>query len=156
MVMRTPGPPVVSGQFEIIAEGLPATAANKVKVPQLKALETSMGSAGAPLKVNYPSGLGEIDGMLEVEAFDLADNSTREWILDWMRLCVNQQTGRTGISPEAAKRSITVISKDGGGNEVSRSTCVGCFPIEPGAIEHEALKPDAVMLSMKFKVDRVD
>lgn len=148
-------PPVVSGQFQIYADGLDLGHCNKATVPLGKVKITKTNSAGNPYETKFPSGMGEFDG-LKLEMFHAASGATIRWLLAWRDQCANFRTGQTGTTPDAAKKVITVEERDGGGNVVFTWKCVGAIPENLGELEHEAGKEDAVMLKLEFSVDRVD
>lgn len=158
MAYAQPGPPVVSGQFQLFADALALGTAKAVKIPLAKIQPTEVQAAGNAHKTKYPSGVAEFDD-LEVTLFHAADRSAIEWLLVWQSECVNlQSTGSagTGTTPAAAKRNLNVQEYDGANNLVMEWRCVGCFPKEMGSLDHESGKADAVELSLKFSVDRVE
>lgn len=155
MAIQPPGPPVVSGQFQLFATGLALGFAKSVKIPIGKPKPTKMQSAGNPFEIKYPSGMIEFDD-LEVKLFHVAGQESMNWLLAWRDRCVSLVSGATGTTPDAAKEAITVQEMDGGGNVVAEWKCTGCFPVDLGALDHEAGKEDAVELDLKFSVDKVD
>lgn len=158
MAYAPPGPPVVSGQFQVFGADLPLGWCAKVKIPIGKNKPTKAQSAGNAVETKFPSGIVEFDD-LELELFHAADQSAVDWLLAWQAQCANPaSTGAagTGTTPAAAKRVLTVAEMDGASNTVAEWRCVGCFPLDLGSLDHEAGKEDAVKLTLKFSVDRVE
>ena len=151
----TPGPPLVSGRFQLFGEGMPLGWCKKVSVPLGKIKRTTVQAAGNAMPTHYPSGMGEIEE-LDVSMFEAADGTVRQYLQTWRKQCINTQTGKTSATPEAAKRELSVVIYDLDGTEKETWKLSGCFPTDLGKLELEAGKEDALVPEMKFSLDSAE
>lgn len=148
-------PPVVKGQFQVFVRGFPAGYWTNAKVPRGKPKKTSVQPAGTAAPQHFPSGLVEFDE-LELKGFLGTDGGFNAAITKWLGECANARTGRASVSPQAAKRDVTVVQYDTDGREIHEWLCVGAFITDPGNVDLESGDEKKVEAELKLSVDRVD
>lgn len=155
MAYVTPSPPLVQARFRLLADGLPDGYCTMVKVPQAKQKPTEVQPGNVPQPLKFVSGLAEYE---ELEAKFILDEggAISAWVYAWLSETHNPVTGQTTSTPVDAKRDITVQLLTANGTTVAEEyLCVGCNLLEPGSIDLEGGKEDAVEREVKFTVDYV-
>jgi len=156
MAYAPPGPPLVKAAFKVQCDGLPDGWCTKAKIPRGKPKLTKVQAAGNAQETKFPSGLQELDD-LELGFILGADGALAAWIEAWRAQHAEGETGQTGVAPEAVKRTVTIQQLDtDGATVVHEWEALGCLLMDPGPIDLEAGKEDAVTIDVKLSVDRVE